>query len=199
MLQENKYYWFFLGDDSLQKSFVWPPAPGRGEAACCHSTSGDQWPPSGWRPGTWRPGWRWWRPWPPPPQSPANIPPHGGNVGHWLPGPRAAASPVWPHRHPQQQQRPDCFLLQMTSTQLSPAADPASSLAPPSCHTWQRPLAELSGQRSRVHSIYTVSTQYLHSIYTGHVPIPGLVMAKCIKLRRTKMCTNVLMQSQCVR
>ena len=27
---------------SLQKSFVWPPAPGRGEAACCHSTSGDQ-------------------------------------------------------------------------------------------------------------------------------------------------------------
>ena len=30
------------GDGSLQKSFVWPPAPGRGEAACCHSTSGDQ-------------------------------------------------------------------------------------------------------------------------------------------------------------
>ena len=26
------------GDGSLQKSFVWPPAPGRGEAACCHST-----------------------------------------------------------------------------------------------------------------------------------------------------------------
>ena len=58
----------------------------------------------------------------------------------------------------------------LDTAELSPAADPASSLAPPSCHTWQRPLAELSGQRSRVHSIYIVSTHYLQIIYTVSTP-----------------------------
>ena len=111
-------------------------------------------------------------------RAPGDLPGHGGDPGPLLlhlllltfptlgqcrplasPAPAAAASPVSPHRH-QQQQRPDCFLLQMTSTQLSWAGG-GPGLQPSTAQ-----LSHLAEAACRIVWVEQQSTQYLHSIYT---------------------------------
>ena len=158
------------GDGSLQKSFVWPPAPGRGEAACCHSTLTSDHHQAGDR-------------------APGDQPGAGGDPGPLLlhllltfptrgqcrplaARPQGCSFPSLATPPPAAAAEARLLFVanDLDTAELSPAADPASSPAPPSCHTWQRPLAELSGQRSRVHSIYIVSTHYLQIIYTVSTP-----------------------------